>query len=122
MSLNFFTSQYTNTLENKLTDILTHYDIENLEFLIGCFKKIASLLDKIEGVCILVGVNVDKFIFDAKNRGKKFNFLDYEKFKDFEIRKEIKKLQEKYSLVHQKTKQKKLIKTNIDIVLSDTFA
>jgi hypothetical protein len=43
------------------------------------------------------------------------------KFQSFQISKEIKKLQEKYSLFHQKTKQEKLIKTNIDIVLSETF-
>ena len=85
MNSKFFTNQDTNTLENRLTDILTHYDIENLEFLIGYFrisgfKKIASLLDKIERVRILVGINVDKLTLDAKNRGKKFNLLDYEKF------------------------------------------
>jgi len=85
MSSKFFTNQDTNTLENRLTDILTHYDIKNLEFLIGYFrisgfKKIASLLKKIERVRILVGINVDKLTLDAKNRGKKFNLLDYEKF------------------------------------------
>jgi superfamily II DNA/RNA helicase len=85
MSSKFFTNKDTNTLENRLTDILTHYDIENLEFLIGYFrisgfKKIASLLDEIENVRILVGINVDKLTLDAKNRGKKFNLLDYEKF------------------------------------------
>ena len=85
MSSKFFTNKDTNTLENRLRDILTHYNIENLEFLIGYFrisgfKKIASLLDKIEKVRILVGINVDKLTLDAKNRGKKFNLLDYEKF------------------------------------------
>ncbi|MCK5294924.1 MAG: hypothetical protein KAJ49_09745, partial [Arcobacteraceae bacterium] len=43
------------------------------------------------------------------------------KFKDFEITKEIKKLQEKYSLVHQETKQEQQVKTKIDIILSETF-
>ena len=38
MSSKFFTNQDTNTLENRLTDILTHYDIQNLEFLIGYFR------------------------------------------------------------------------------------
>ena len=85
MSSKFFTNQDTNTLENRLNDILKHYDIENLEFLIGYFrisgfKKIASLLDKIGKVRILVGINVDKLTLDAKNRGKKFNLLDYERF------------------------------------------
>jgi superfamily II DNA/RNA helicase len=85
MSSKFFTNQGTNTLENRLKDILTHYDIRNLEFLIGYFrisgfKKIASLLDNVDKLRILVGINVDRLVLDAKNRGKKFNLLDYEKF------------------------------------------
>ena len=85
MSSKFFTNQGTNTLENRLKDILTHYDIKNLEFLIGYFrisgfKKIASLLDNVDKLRILVGINVDKLTLDAKNRGKKLNLLDYEKF------------------------------------------
>ena len=85
MSSKFFTNQGTNTLENRLKDILTHYDIKNLEFLIGYFrisgfKKIASLLNNVDKLRILVGINIDKLTLDAKNRGKKFNLLDYEKF------------------------------------------
>jgi superfamily II DNA/RNA helicase/DNA-binding transcriptional ArsR family regulator len=85
MNSKFFTNQDTNTLENRLKDILTHYDVENLEFLIGYFrisgfKKIANLLDNIDKVRILVGINIDKLTLDAQQRGKKFNLLDYEKF------------------------------------------
>ncbi|MEA2018226.1 MAG: helicase-related protein [Campylobacterota bacterium] len=85
MNSKFFTNQGSNTLENRLKDILTHYDIKNLEFLIGYFrisgfKKIASLLDNVNSLRILVGINVDKLTLEAKNRGKKFNLLDYEKF------------------------------------------
>lgn len=85
MSSKFFTNQGTNTLENRLKDILTHYDIKNLEFLIGYFrisgfKKIAKLLDTIDKVRILVGINIDKLTYEAQSRGKKFNLLDYEKF------------------------------------------
>jgi len=85
MSSKFFTNQGTNTLENRLNDILKNYDIKNLEFLIGYFRisgfrKIASLLNDIEKVRILVGIDVDKLTVDAKNRGKKFNLLDYEKY------------------------------------------
>ncbi len=85
MSSKFFTNQGTNTLENRLKDILTHYDIKNLEFLIGYFrisgfKKIANLLDKVDKVRILVGINIDKLTHDAQVRGKKFNLFDYEKF------------------------------------------
>jgi len=85
MSSKFFTNQGINTLENRLKDILTHYDIKNLEFLIGYFRisgfqKIASLLDGIDKVRILVGIDIDKLIFEANQRGKKFNLFDYEKF------------------------------------------
>ena len=85
MSSKFFTNQSTNTLENRLKDILTHYDIKNLEFLIGYFrisgfKKIAKLLDNVDKVRILVGINIDKLTHDAQARGKKFNLFDYEKF------------------------------------------
>ncbi len=85
MNSKFFTNKNSNTLENRLTDILTHYDIKNLEFLIGYFRisgfrKISSLIEKIGKVRILVGINIDNLILDAKNRGKKFNLLDYEKF------------------------------------------
>mgnify|MGYP003602334020 FL=1 len=85
MSSKFFTNQGTNTLENRLKDILTHYDIKNLEFLIGYFrisgfKKIAKLLDNVDKVRILVGINIDKLTHDAQARGKKFNLFDYEKF------------------------------------------
>ena len=85
MSSKFFTNQAENTLENRLKDILTHYNIKNLEFLIGYFrisgfKKIASLLDNVDKLRILVGINIDKLTLEAKNRGKKFSLLDYEKF------------------------------------------
>lgn len=85
MSSKFFTNQGTNTLENRLKDILTHYDIKNLEFLIGYFrisgfKKIAKLLDNVDKVRILVGINIDKLTHDTQARGKKFNLFDYEKF------------------------------------------
>ena len=85
MSSKFFTNQGENTLENRLKDILSHYDIKNLEFLIGYFrisgfKKIAKLLDNIKKVRILVGIDIDKLTLEAQKRGKKFNLLDYEKF------------------------------------------
>lgn len=85
MSSKFFTNQGTNTLENRLKDILTHYDIKNLEFLIGYFrisgfKKIAKLLDNIDKVRILVGINIDKLTLEAEQRGKKLNIHDSEKF------------------------------------------
>ena len=87
MSSKFFTNQGTNTLENRLQDILSHYDIKNLEFLIGYFrisgfKKISSLLNKIDKVRILVGINIDKLTLDAEKRGKKFSSFNSTKFND----------------------------------------
>lgn len=38
MSSKFFTNQGSNTLENRLKDILSHYSVEYLEFLIGYFR------------------------------------------------------------------------------------
>ncbi|MEA1955045.1 MAG: helicase-related protein [Campylobacterota bacterium] len=85
MSSKFFTNKDTNTLENRLKDILIHYDIKNLEFLIGYFrisgfKKIASLLDNLDKLRILVGIDISKLEYDAQQKGKKFSLLDYEKF------------------------------------------
>lgn len=90
MSSKFFTNRDENTLENRLKDILTHYNIKNLEFLIGYFrisgfKKIASLLDGVDKIRILVGINVDKLTQEAKDRGKELNFFDSEQFiKEFQ--------------------------------------
>ncbi|MCK5111695.1 MAG: DEAD/DEAH box helicase family protein [Arcobacteraceae bacterium] len=85
MSSKFFTNQGTNTLENRLKDILIHYNIKDLEFLVGYFrisgfKKISALLDNVGKARILVGINVDKITQEAKDRGKVLNLLDYEKF------------------------------------------
>jgi len=124
MSSKFFTNQDTNTLENRLTDILTYYDIENLEFLIGYFrisgfKKIASLLNKIERVRILVGINVDKLTLDAKNRGKKFNLLDYEKFNQefVENQKDILEKEEYSQSIDESVNQ--FIKMIVEKIISD---
>ncbi|MEA3316287.1 MAG: helicase, partial [Campylobacterota bacterium] len=82
MSSKFFTNQGTNTLENRLKDILTYYEIKNLEFLIAYFrisgfKKIASLLNNVDKLRILVGIDIDKLTLEAQQKGKKFNILDY---------------------------------------------
>ncbi len=81
MSSKFFTNRGDNTLENRLKDILTYHDIKYLEFLIGYFRisgfsKIAELMDGIEKARILVGINVDHWTMEAKERGKHANLLD----------------------------------------------
>ncbi len=82
MGSKFFNNQDGNTLENRLKDILSHYNVEFLEFLIGYFRisgfvKIAPYLSKVKKARILVGINVDKVIADANMRGKKPNLYDY---------------------------------------------
>jgi superfamily II DNA/RNA helicase len=81
----FFTNKDSNTLENRLKDILSTYEIENIEFLIGYFrisgfKKIAPLLENIKKARILIGINIDKITLEAKQKGVKLNSFDYEKF------------------------------------------
>jgi len=63
-----------------------------------------------------------KTIKDGKlqNLGKDIITI-YKKFQSFEISREIIKLQNKYSLGYQETKQEQQIKTKIDIILSETF-
>ncbi|MBD3808626.1 MAG: NgoFVII family restriction endonuclease, partial [Epsilonproteobacteria bacterium] len=85
MSSKFFTNQGNNTLENRLKDILSHYRVEYLEFLIGYFRisgfaKIAPYLSNIQKARILVGINVDEVIATAKAKGKQVNLFDGEQF------------------------------------------
>ena len=82
MGSKFFNNQDGNTLENRLKDILSYYNVEFLEFLIGYFRisgfvKIAPYLSRVKKARILVGINVDKVIADAHMRGKKPNLYDY---------------------------------------------
>lgn len=85
MNSKFFTNRDSNTLENRLKDILSlHRGISTLEFLIGYFRisgfsKISSLLGNISSARILVGINIDALTLEAKERGRKLNLLDFEK-------------------------------------------
>jgi len=77
----FFTNRDNNTLQNRLEDILKHHDIRYLEFLIGYFRisgftKIAKFLKNIEKARILVGINIDRWTYEAKERGKQANLFD----------------------------------------------
>lgn len=86
MSSKFFTNQGTNTLENRLKDILSTYRVEFLEFLIGYFRisgfvKISPYLSNVQKAKILIGINVDNVIAEAKAKGKKPNLFDGDTFK-----------------------------------------
>ena len=83
----FFTNKDNNTLENRLKDILSYHDIKYLEFLIGYFRisgfiKIAKLLDNIQKARILVGIDIDRFIFEAKQKAKERTLFDIEAIKN----------------------------------------
>ncbi|WP_187646858.1 helicase-related protein [Nitrosophilus labii] len=99
MSSKFFTNVASNSLENRLKDILQkHKNIKYLEFLIGYFrisgfKKIANLLDGIKRARILVGIDVDKFILEAKERGEKIDVFNPLKIADNFRDEQLKKLE-----------------------------
>lgn len=117
MASKFFNNQNGNTLENRLKDILTHYNVEFLEFLIGYFRisgfvKISPYLSKIQKARILVGINVDNIIAEAKKRGKKPNLWDYTQFtKEF--------VEEQKTILEDSTKTKytKEVDESIEILL-----
>lgn len=98
MSSKFFTNRDSNTLENRLKDILSlHRGITTLEFLIGYFRisgfsKIYSLLDNISSARILVGIDIDALTLEAKERGKKLNLLDFEKMTNKFVDEQLEKL------------------------------
>ncbi len=98
MSSKFFTNIEQNTLENRIKDILQNHNISFLEFLIGYFrisgfKKICDFLDDITKLRILVGINIDKLIYDAHQRGKEFNLFDVQKIVKEFISEQIKELE-----------------------------
>lgn len=85
MSSKFFTNQNENSLENRLKDILTHYQIKSIEFLIGYFRisgfnRISTLLDGVEKARILVGIDVDKLTLESLSRGKNINLFNQKRF------------------------------------------
>ena len=98
MSSKFFTNRDDNTLENRLKDILSlHTGISQLEFLIGYFcisgfSKISILLENINSARILVGVNINALMLEAKERGKKLNLLDYEKMSQRFVEEQLQEL------------------------------
>jgi superfamily II DNA or RNA helicase len=97
MSSKFFTNQDGNTLSNRLRDILSDYPIANAEFLIGYlrisgFSHIADLIGNVKKARILVGIDVDKFIVDAKRKAQEANLFNNELFSDAFITQQQKEL------------------------------
>lgn len=75
MSTRFFTNRNGNTLIKKFEGVLTNNpNVKNLDAVVGFLRssgyfELRPFLNNIDKVRILIGIDVDKFIADAANRG-----------------------------------------------------
>ena len=75
---NFFTNKNGNTLMKEFEGILQHNQyIKNLDAVVGFLRasgyfSLRPLLDNINRVRILIGIDVDKYIAQAANQGRIF--------------------------------------------------
>lgn len=75
MSTRFFTNRNGNTLIKKFEGVLTNNpNVKNLDAVVGFLRssgyfELRPFLNNIDKVRILIGIDVDKFIADASNRG-----------------------------------------------------
>lgn len=78
MSTRFFTNKNGNTLIKKFEGVLANNPmVKNLDAVVGFLRssgyfQLRPFLDNIDKVRILIGIDVDKFIADAANRGMLF--------------------------------------------------
>jgi len=78
MSTKFFTNDEENTLINKFNGVFSYNpNIKLFDALVGYFRasgyfRIRPFLDKVPHIRVLVGINVDKLIFDAQKAGLEF--------------------------------------------------
>lgn len=86
MGTRFFTNRGDNTLMKEFDNILSNNPhIKNFDAVVGFLRAsgyfaLRPFLDNINKVRILIGINVDKYIADAANRGEAF-FGEEEKVK-----------------------------------------
>lgn len=91
MSTKFFTNSGENTLVNKFEGVFTYNpNIQYFDALVGYFRasgyfRIRPFLDKVPKIRILVGINVDRLLANAQNKGLEF-FKDHDKTKEEFIR------------------------------------
>ena len=83
----FITNEGGNTLSNRLNRLLedsTHFDVLVGYFFSSGFYKIYKSLEDVEKIRILVGISLDSKTYDlmeeSKNKNRKFNTKDTEKF------------------------------------------
>lgn len=75
MSTRFFTNKNGNTLIRKFEGVLTNNPmVKNLDAVVGFLRssgyfQLRPFLNNIDKVRILIGIDVDKFMADAANRG-----------------------------------------------------
>jgi superfamily II DNA/RNA helicase len=77
MASNFFTNNEGNTLIKKFKGVFENKDVHFFEVLVGYFRasgyfKLRPLLDDVEKVRILVGINVDKLIGEYHRQGQMY--------------------------------------------------
>lgn len=78
MSTKFFTNENENTLINKIEGIFKHRNIHFFDALVGYFRasgyfRIRKFVEKASGIRILVGINIDKLIYQAHQQGLLFD-------------------------------------------------
>ncbi|MES2457878.1 MAG: helicase-related protein [Bacteroidota bacterium] len=78
MSTKFFTNDGENTLLKKFDGIFKHTNVHFFDALVGYFRssgyfKIREHLNGVEKIRILVGIDVDRLISQAANKGLEFN-------------------------------------------------
>ena len=73
----FFTNQDDNSLFNKFEGVTNRLNLHHFDALVGYLRasgyfKVRKFLDSVPKVRILVGINVDKLIQEAQNKGLEF--------------------------------------------------
>jgi SNF2 family DNA or RNA helicase len=77
MSTKFFTNEDKNTLLSKIKGIFEYRNIHFFDALVGYFRasgyfRIRPFVDKAEVIRILVGINIDRLIYEANKQGLLF--------------------------------------------------
>lgn len=96
MSTKFFTNEDQNTLLNKLEGIFKHKNIHFFDALVGYFRasgyfQIRKFVEKAAEIRILVGINVDRLVYEASLQGVLFDANPQKAQEEFfkEIKKNI---------------------------------
>ena len=78
MTTKFFTNETNNTLLQKIEGIFQHRNIHFFDALVGYFRasgyfQIRPFVEKSAQIRILVGINIDKLVADAEEKGLLFD-------------------------------------------------